>query len=170
MLGILGLAVILVSMATPIASMLQGVGRTDVPVKVMLVGGVIKLAINYVLIGIPGVNIQGAAIGTVVCYIVILLAELVILCRHTSIVPNITSVFIKPLFAGSICALTAYGAQAVIELITDSRLAVIFSIAAAAVVYIIVLLITRALKKDDLEMIPKGEKLAKVLEKYRLIG
>ncbi len=170
LLSILGLAVILVAMSTPIASMLQAVGRTDVPVKVMLVGGVVKLGINYVLIGIPGINIQGAAIGTVVCYIIILLSELVILCKYTSIVPNITGVFIKPLFAGSICALAAYGAQSLIGMLTDSRLSVIFSIGVAAIVYIIALLVTKSLTRDDLEMIPKGEKLIKVLEKRGLIG
>ena len=48
--------------------MLQAVGRVDLPVKLLVVGLVIKVTLNYTLCGIPEINILGAGTGTVVCY------------------------------------------------------------------------------------------------------
>lgn len=42
----LGIASIFVAMSIPINSILQGIGRADIPVKLMLVGGTIKLTVN----------------------------------------------------------------------------------------------------------------------------
>ena len=44
------------------------------------------------------------------------------------------------------------------------------SIAIACVVYVIALLLLKAISKDDVLMLPKGQKIAKVLEKHHWIG
>ena len=54
---------------------LQGLGRVDLPPKFMLVGVIVKFAANFFLIGIPSINVNGAAAGTFSCYFII-----VILC------------------------------------------------------------------------------------------
>ncbi len=40
----------------------------------------------------------------------------------------------------------------------------------AAIVYSISLLLIKGISKDDITMLPKGEKIAKVLAKYGLLG
>jgi stage V sporulation protein B len=37
-------------------------------------------------------------------------------------------------------------------------------------VYIVALLLCKGLSKEDISMLPKGEKIAKVLEKYKVLG
>lgn len=54
----MGIAIIFVGTATPICSMLQAVGRVDLPVKLMAIGVAVKIITNYVLVGIPEINIQ----------------------------------------------------------------------------------------------------------------
>ena len=49
-------------------SILQSFGRTTQPVIDMAVGGVVKVALSYVLIGIPQVAAMGSAISTVASY------------------------------------------------------------------------------------------------------
>ena len=44
------------------------------------------------------------------------------------------------------------------------------AIVAAVIVYIIALFALRAVTAEDISMLPKGRKIAKVLEKYKLIG
>ena len=44
------------------------------------------------------------------------------------------------------------------------------AIIAAVIVYIIAVLLIRAITKDDVVMLPKGEKLAAFLEKRHLLG
>jgi ABC-type Fe3+-siderophore transport system permease subunit len=46
----------------------------------------------------------------------------------------------------------------------------VLAIIAAAVVYIAILLIMRTFKAEEIKILPKGEKIAKTLEKLHLIG
>lgn len=75
----------------------------DLPVKLLMVGLLIKVALNYTLCGIPEINILGAGTGTVVCYAFITVMSVFFLCRVTGVVPNFISVFVKPLMAGGLC-------------------------------------------------------------------
>ena len=61
---ILGIATIFTATATPFCSMLQAVGRVDLPVKIISAGLIIKIIVNYSLVGIPQINIQGAGIAS----------------------------------------------------------------------------------------------------------
>lgn len=58
-LQIMGISVIFIATSTPICSMLQAVGRVDLPLKLLSIGMVIKIILNYTLVGIPTINIQG---------------------------------------------------------------------------------------------------------------
>ena len=95
-LVIMGLGAIFASLSTPINSMLQAVGRVDLPVKILAVGLAIKVAINYVFSGIPEINILGAGAGTLVCYLLITILGMILLCRVTKIRPSFLSAFVKP--------------------------------------------------------------------------
>ena len=48
--------------------------------------------------------------------------------------------------------------------------ALFYFIIAAVVIYVLALLFTKSIVRDDVKMLPKGEKICKVLEKYDLIG
>ncbi len=52
----------------------------------------------------------------------------------------------------------------------NHRLSTIIAIAAAAVIYIAILLILRTFSAQEVRILPKGEKIAKTLEKLHLIG
>ena len=54
--------------------------------------------------------------------------------------------------------------------LNGDNISCILAIGGAVVVYAILLLLTRTMPKSDIIMLPKGEKIAKVLEKYKLIG
>ncbi|MFQ8600715.1 MAG: polysaccharide biosynthesis C-terminal domain-containing protein [Oscillospiraceae bacterium] len=170
LLTTLGLAAIFVAMVTPINSMLQAVGKTYYPLVFMFIGGVLKLVINYILVSIPSVNIHGAPVGTLVCYVFIMLAGVISLCRYTKILPSIKNVFVKPLIAGLFCGVTAWVSYGLLSRLLHSRITVVAAIGVGAIVYVIVLFCIKAIQKDDVLMLPKGEKIAKILEKKHLIG
>ncbi|MBC8569807.1 putative polysaccharide biosynthesis protein [Zongyangia hominis] len=170
LLRTLGIAAIFVAVATPVNSMLQAVGRPDLPVKLMVVGGIVKLGINFFLVAIPSINIHGAPIGTVLCYLIIVLVGIVCLCRTTGVVPRVGSVFLKPLIAGGICATAGWASYGLFRMGLSGSMSTIASIAVAGVVYVLALFLIHAITKDDILMLPKGEKIAKLLEKRGLIG
>lgn len=166
-LQLLGMAVIFVALLTPINSMLQAVGRADLPVKLMIAGGVIKVVINYILVSIPEVNIKGAPIGTIICYMFMVVMSMILLLRITKTKISINDVFIKPLIAAIICAVGSWVSYSLLCRISSSNIAVVCAIAIAAVIYIISMLCLRAIQKNDILMLPKGEKIIKVLENVK---
>ena len=52
----------------------------------------------------------------------------------------------------------------------ESRIFTIVSIGMGAVVYAVLMLILKGIVKDDVEMLPKGEKIAKILAKFGVLG
>lgn len=170
-LVILGIAAIFTSTSTPLCSMLQAIGRVDLPVKLLSVGVIIKVVLNYTMVGIPEINIQGAGVGTLVCYVFITAAALYFLCREAHIVPNFVSIFIKPLIAAGLCATTAYVTNSLLgRILSSAKLCTLIALVAAVLVYVIALFALKAITKDDVLMLPKGQKIAKILEKHRWIG
>ena len=57
-----------------------------------------------------------------------------------------------------------------LENLLPQRLSTIISVIIAVIVYITVLLLLRTFTTTEIKFLPKGEKIAKVLEKWRLIG
>jgi stage V sporulation protein B len=170
LLNILGFAVILVAICVPIDSMLQAIGRPDLPVKFLLIGASIKLTLNYIIIAIPSINIKGAAISTLVCYIVIITLSFTALCRNTKIIPNITNVFIKPIFAAALCISSALLTYNILSKILFEKLTTVISLILGVVFYAIILILIKAISKDELLMLPNGKNIANILEKCGWIG
>ena len=84
-LGIMGAAAIFAAVTTPLGSMLQAVGHMELPVILVLSGLAVKVVLNYVLAGIPALNILGGGISTLVCYVLVTAAEIAALVRITGI-------------------------------------------------------------------------------------
>ncbi len=166
---ILGVATIFTAASTPICSMLQAVGRVDLPVKIISVGLVLKVAVNYLLVGVPQINIQGAGIGTLVGYAFILVASMYMLCRQTKIVPDLIGTVVKPLIASLFCGGAAMIFMNMVRNKLPILVAIAFSIIFAVVIYALILLILGALDRNDIKLLPGGKKFIKMLEKLKFI-
>lgn len=165
-LRLLGLAAIFLALVSPLYSIFQAVGRFDLPVKFMLVGAVLKLTINFILVGIPEINIKGAPIGTGICYFVIMLLCLITLKKIIDIKFCFLKVFGGVFLASLLCGATAF----LINQLSDEKIVTVCAIAGAGVVYVIGLLLFRALPESDVKMLPKGDKLAALMKKLHLLA
>ena len=172
MLCVYGFGVFMFSVTSPITNMLQAVGRMDIPLKSVAIGSAVKIVLNFVLIGNPKININGAVISTLVCYVVMLAISLTSLLKVTKVKVDWVSVFLKPLVAAAACGIGAFYCYELlgVKLALNSKIATLFSIAVGGVIYVAVILLVRGIARDDVEMLPKGEKFAKVLEKFKLLG
>ena len=180
-LAVYGCTMFIFAVSSPITSMLQGLGRTDIPLKALTVGAVIKIVLNYVLIGDPNINIQGAPIASIVCYLVVTMINLYYIIKLTGVRINLVSVFIKPCICSAISASVAFLTNLVFgkflgsfgdpdAVFNGNTVALLISVVAAVIAYIITILLFKGISKDDLLMIPKGEKLAETLEKHKFLG
>lgn len=171
-LQILGISVIFIATSTPICSMLQAVGRVDLPLKLMSIAMTVKITLNYMLVGIPIINIQGAAVGSLVAYLFMVIVGLYFLCREARVVPNFINALIKPLLAAAICiglsSLLYYNLVAKLGL-SGNRILLILIVIIAVIFYLIVLLLFRTFNKNEIYTLPKGKKIAKILEKINIL-
>lgn len=180
-LTVYGISVFLFAVSSPITNMLQALGRTDIPLKSLCVGAVVKIILNYILIGNPQINVNGAPIGSIACYVIVVGINLFSIIKISGVKINLASVFIKPFACAAISGVTAFATVKVFSkvlanlgeadsMLNGNSVALVIAVAAAVLVYVLALLFLKALSRDDLEMIPKGEKIAKKLEKFGFLG
>lgn len=168
-LVIMGLGAIFASLSTPVNSMLQAVGRVDLPVKLLGIGLALKVGMDYFLSGIPQINILGSGAGTLLCYLVITALGIFFLCRVTKMRPSFFSAILRPGAASLICCAVSYVSQILLAMVLPDRIATAIALFIAVIVYIIALLFCKAISKTDVLMLPKGQKIAKILEKHNWI-
>lgn len=164
-------AMFFVSMVTVTNSILQAMGRERDPVKSMAAGGLVKLVTNFILVGLPAVNIHGAPVGTTLCYATITVINLIIMRRRGipfSLKRALLRPFISAAAMGAFAALihrplSALGGRLFSGATMTNAFAVVGTIGLAAVFYLLMLIATKALPKEDILMLPKGEKIAKIL-------
>ena len=105
------------------------------------------------------------------CYAIIFLVSAPILCRTAGVKIRAFQVFGKPLLGGVFCGAAAWAAYGPLaRYLSEGRLTTLLAMAAGGAVYVVSLFLLRAIAKDDVLMLPKGEKIAKLLEKRGLIG
>ena len=170
----------IMAVSQPLINMLQAIGRVDITMKSVSLAAVAKVIINFVLVGIPSININGAIIGTFCFYLIVVSVNLTALIKETGVKFNFKSVFFKPLFCAVLCAAAAWAFTGLSEKllpafelnsrICTTTVSAVIGIIMAVVVYVLALLFSKSIVADDVKMLPKGEKICKILEKYNFIG
>ena len=168
LLAIMGTASFFVCMALMMNAILQAGGNEKYPIYSMLAGGVVKIAVNWVLVANPEINIMGAPIGTLACYVVMTVMNYVFLCRRLPQKPSLKRIFLRPAAASAVMGVAAYEVYALALRFTGEgrmgvALAMLGAIALAVVVYLVLIVVLRAVTLEDMRLIPKGEKLARIL-------
>ena len=168
LLSILGLASIFVCIQLIGTSILQANGIVNLPIVTVIIGGIIKIVVNYALVGNPRIMIYGAPVGTLVCFAVISTLNLLIIKRMVPHPPAYTKVFLKPLLASVVMAAAAWAVNGLLARVLSGSFAkealcTLLSIGIGGVVYLILVLALHVISREDLELMPKGDKIAKLL-------
>ncbi len=168
-LQILSLGIVTLSVMRTLSASLQGIGKMTLPVINLGIGAVIKIIATYVLVGIPSLNVNGAAIGTVVAYLTAALLNYRGLRKHADVDLDLGNIFIRPLWASLIMGAGAIGMYKLIFMLHPSNLiasgiAIIF----AVIVYFVMVFVTGAVSREELALVPKGETLYNIAVRMHL--
>ena len=191
MLSVLGIASIAVCFMLVSSSIMQAHKLVTLPMVTTLIGSLLKLIVGYVLTGNPAIGIKGGAISTVVCFGLIAILDLVIIKLTLPRSLSYFRVFTKPAAASAVMGLSAwavYGllsktlvksgafqmkneagqpilseAGKVILSWRGNAMAAAAAIGVAVVIYFALILLTKAISKEDLSLMPKGDKIARLL-------
>lgn len=166
LLSMLGIASIFVSIQALFNSILQANGIVTLPVVAAILGGIAKLVVNYVLVGNPDIMISGAPIGTLSCFVLIDVLELFILRRAVRRPPSFVRAAAKPLIASVLMAGTTWAFYGLLSNMLHLRnsISTLLAIFAGVCVYAALVLALRAITAEDLSLMPKGDKIAKILK------
>lgn len=168
-LSYLSFGVIFLTLVQTLTSMLQGLGRPLIPVVNLFIGAVFKFILTYTLTVIPSINVKGAAIGTVAAYATASILNLISLAYLTKMRFNYFNVFVKPLISSLGMAVLARFSYIILYGIVGSKLSTIVSIMIGVVAYVILLIITGTITSEDMLLLPKGQNIARKLDKYNLM-
>ena len=162
-LSILGVANIFVCLMLVCNSVLQSHGVLHLPIVTMLIGGITMVLFDYFMVGTVRFNIYGSPIGTCICYGLTCLLDLAIVHRIVPGCPSYLKVFGKTIIASAVMGAAVWGMYGAISTQMGSRISVLLSVFVGALLYSLLIIALRVLTMDDLSLMPKGDKIAKLL-------
>lgn len=171
LLSVLAIAVFFVGMLSVTNAILQANRHERMPIISMISGAVVKVSASYLFMRFvlpSGYEMFGAPIGTVFCYMTIAILNFIFISKKIGLVPNFTEVFAKPFFAAVPCAVMAMLTYVLLDGVHE-KIATLAAIAVAILVYLIAVLLFKAITKEEILMIPKGKKIYGLLHKLKLM-
>ena len=107
LLSMLGIASYFVCAYLISNSILQATGHEKLALAALPVGGLLKIGINYVLVGNPKINISGAPVGTLACYVTIAVLNFIFIAVTSPIATVEVSIDVPPAeIKGSVMPMT----------------------------------------------------------------
>lgn len=145
---------------------LQGLGKTAVPFINLIVSGCVKVAFSWNLTAMPQFGVLGAAFATDTDFAVAAALNLLFLYRYMRFNMDYGHL-LKVAIASAVMGVAVYFSfGAIIGAIHSNTLSALLAICVGVVVYALGILLTKAIKPEDVRTMPKiGPKLAAIIEK-----
>ena len=145
---------------------LQGLGKTAVPFINLIVSGCVKVAFSWNLTAMPQFGVLGAAFATDTDFAVAAALNLLFMYRYMRFNMDYGHL-LKVAIASAVMGVAVYFSfGAIIGAIHSNTLSALLAICIGVVVYALGILLTKAIKPEDVRTMPKiGPKLAAIIEK-----
>ena len=152
LMQILSVAAFFIVVAQTSTSILNGIGKTFLPVVSMIIGSIIKIIFSIIFIPIPELNIKAAAYGTLLAYAVIAAIDLMLVFKCTKVYINLKEVFVLPALCAAIMIFSVISIFNVLfKYYGNYNLSTIISIAAAVLIYMALLILTKTLTLAEIK-------------------
>ena len=168
LLQLVSVSVIFSILDQTINGALQGFGKVMIPATALGIGCLVKLVLNIVLLKIPFFNVYGAAIGSIACHAVAFTIVFNVLKKYVKLDLPLGKFVIKPAIATGIMSVCSYTLCVILKGIIPGNTATLIAMAFAVIVYIAAVLALKIYNREDIYMLPKGEKIYKFLEKKKI--
>ena len=164
LMTVLGVCVVFNSTVLLTNAILQSHGHVNLPVIHMFIGGALKLVAVYILAGNPRIGILAGPIGSLLCHVTITALNLITMRRCLQQAPAVLKNLARPLLAALLMGIFTFACWYGLQLVTASRLFLCGGpVAVGVVVYFLAVIKLKVITRQDCLMLPKGEKIAKLL-------
>ena len=148
-------------------ALLQSHGYAHIPVINMLLCGAVRLGVVYLLAGNPEIGIMGAPIGGLLCYCAIAVLNLLAIRRRVpqrpALLVNLLRALLPAAIMGVVVWVVDWGLRLVLGEDGSRVLQCGVPIAVGAVVYVVAVVLCKAITREDCQLLPKGDKIAKLM-------
>lgn len=166
-LMIMAISVIFLAILQTSVGVLQSIGKQNIPVINLAIGCVGKVIVTYILVGIPSFNIKGAAIGTMIAYVVALILNNHAVKKYTGTTFNYNLTYLRPCAAAALMGVCAFAGHKLVMMVTNhNSIATMVGILIGVVTYVVLIFVLKAITMEEVETMPGGTKLTKILRKF----
>jgi len=158
MLKICSLSIVFVAITQTIDGVLQGLKKVKEPAIAIGIGAIVKLILNLILLPIPKLNIHGAIIATIISHIVTFVISFYYLKKYIKIRIKIGKFILKPVIA-TIIMIGISWYMYNMQLFYSQNLNLIISLIIGIIVYILCIILLKILSKEEVCMLPYGNKM-----------
>ena len=165
LLSLLGISILFSCVITTANAILQSYRQTSKPIISMALGALVKVVSAYLLIGVPSIGVWGAPISTLLCNITVTAIDVYYICKYVPRVESIVDLYARPLGASLAMMVISFAVFASISYLTEATtVAFIAALLAAVAAYFVLALLFGAVRREDILMLPFGEKIALIIE------
>lgn len=169
LLQLSSIALIFIALNQTISGSLQGIGKIFAPATGLLIGCFAKFILNTILIRQPSINIYGAPLGSIFCQIISFAYGYTVLSRNIPVSFSAGKYILKPLGCSAVMGIAAFLIYKALFALTASNIISVFAaIISAVIIYFALILVTHTLNREEIEMLPMGDKLYRLLSRYHL--
>ncbi len=166
-LEILAISVIFLGTVHSFTGILQGVGKQIVPVRNLAIGAVCKVFVTYSLTGIPSLNVRGAAFGTLTAYAVASVLDFIAVIKYTGTKVDYVQTVIKPLISAGLMGGAVHIVYRVVSGVAGNALSTLAAMIAGVAVYLVLVLASGAVTKEELAGLAKNRRVAGIIRKFK---
>ncbi len=166
LMTVLGFSIAFNAVVLVTNAIMQAHGHAGRPVINMLIGGVLKLAVVFILTGNPHIGIVGTPVGTLLCYVAISVLNISSIRHLLQNPPAIVRNLARPFLAASVMGIFVFAALHALKMLgITSRLILCGGpIAVGVIVYLLAAVRFKVVTRQDCLLLPKGAKIAKLLK------
>ncbi|MED1795090.1 putative polysaccharide biosynthesis protein [Brevibacillus nitrificans] len=175
-LAVQSFTIIFATLSIASAGILQGLGRVMRPARNLFIGVMVKLVLNLALV--PFWGISGAALSTVLAYLVAMGLNVLAVKKYTGAGIGLRQTVLKPFLSVIVMSVVVlvveWGANALLGNMPGPQRLIhtivgLVAVGCGALVYLLALLKTGGLTRTDIQFLPKGKRIASLLAKLHLL-
>ncbi len=155
MLQISALTIVFFTIVQVTSSILQGLRKQRIPMYTLMVGVLAKIILNQILVPIEKVNIYGASISSLACYIISMVPNLYYVIKYTKMKLDIKTLLFRPLLATLAMGGTIYLFQ---KLLPARMIMTLVLVGIGVISYVGYSLLFKSITKEDLAFLTKRER------------
>ena len=141
------MTVVLFTVVQATSSILQGLRKQKIPMYTMIAGVAVKILLNYLLIGMPGIHIHGGPYASIACYGIVMIANTYYVCRYTEMPFNLEHWILRPGAAAALMGVVVWLLQ---RFLPSNRFVTVFEIAVGVIIYIMSAFALKVLSVNDI--------------------